>query len=67
MCGAKPTILRTEPLTAEKDVSITTPIRITFNKKMDLASIQKKDTQGNIIGFKNFKVTYSKSDDENTT
>ena len=64
LCGSKPAVGLTEPLTAEKDVSITTPIKISFNKKMDLDSILQKDDNGDIIGFKNFKVSYSKSDEE---
>ena len=57
VCGSKPSVIVTEPLSAEKDISITTPIKITFNKKMDLSSIQEKDEDGKVIGFKNFKVT----------
>lgn len=64
VCGSKPSVIVTEPLSAEKDISITTPIKITFNKKMDLSSIQEKDEDGKVIGFKNFKVTYSSSDEE---
>ncbi|MBQ9206345.1 MAG: hypothetical protein IJ158_06480 [Treponema sp.] len=64
LCGSKPSVVLTEPLTAEKDVSITTPIKITFNKKMDLSSILQKDSDGKITGFKNFKVIYSKTDDD---
>ncbi len=65
LCRSKPAVTLTEPLAAEKDVTITTPIKISFNKKMDLTSIIQKDNNGNIIGFKNFKVTYSKSEDDN--
>ena len=64
VCGSKPSVIVTEPLSAEKDISITTPIKITFNKKMDLSSIQEKDEDGKVTGFKNFKVTYSSSDEE---
>ncbi len=64
VCGSKPSVIVTEPLSAEKDISITTPIKITFNKKMELSSIQEKDEDGKVIGFKNFKVTYSSSDEE---
>lgn len=68
ICCTKPSVILTEPLAAEKDISITTPIKITFNKKIDLSSIQQKDEDGNVIGFKNFKVTYSSSDeDENAS
>lgn len=64
VCASKPSVLLTEPLISEKNISMTTPIKITFNKKMDLQSILNTDSNGKIIGFKNFKVTYSKSDDE---
>lgn len=64
LCGSKPAVTLTEPLSAEKDVSITTPLKVTFNKKMDLSSILKKDENGNVTGFKNFKVSYSKSTDD---
>ena len=64
LCGSKPAVTLTEPLAAEKDVSITTPVKVTFNKKMDLSSILKKDENGNVTGFKNFKVIYSKSNDD---
>ncbi len=64
VCGSRPSVVLTEPLTAEKDVSVTTPIKITFNKKMDLSSILQTDSEGNVTGFKNFKVTYSSSDED---
>lgn len=64
VCGDKPSVIVTEPLSAEKDISITTPIKITFNKKMDLSSILEKDEDGKVTGFKNFKVTYSSSDED---
>ncbi|MCR4742413.1 MAG: hypothetical protein K5866_06040 [Treponema sp.] len=64
VCASKPSVLLTEPLTSDKNISMTTPIKITFNKKMDLQSILNTDSDGKIKGFKNFKVTYSKSDDE---
>ena len=64
LCGSKPAVTLTEPLAAEKDVSITTPLKVTFNKKMDLSSILKKGEDGSVTGFKNFKVNYSKSNDD---
>ena len=67
VCGARPTVVLTEPLAAEKGVMRTTPVKITFSKAMDLSSFVTEDGDGNKSFSNNITITYVTANDSSAT